>query len=89
MRKTQRKTQIFLAVTLLASLTILTACGGSGGGVGAGTGGGGSGGGAPQMISNVFDFVNNLIANNSENSDPIDINSLTLATDETSEPTPF
>jgi len=42
-----------------------------------------------QTITNVFAFISNLIANNGENTDPIDINGLTLATDDTSEPTPL
>ncbi|MEO7160909.1 MAG: hypothetical protein ABJA84_04255 [Polaromonas sp.] len=44
---------------------------------------------AEQTISNVFGFISNLIASNDANSDPIDINGLTLATDDTSEPTPL
>lgn len=51
-----------------------------------------TGGGAPpvanQTISDVFGFINQLIANNDANSEPIDINGLTLATDDTAEPTP-
>lgn len=70
------------------SAVLLAGCGGGGGGgVSAGVGG------APQVmeqtISKVVDFISKLIANNDENSDPIDINGLTLATDDTSEPTPL
>ena len=42
-----------------------------------------------QSIAAVFDYISRLIASNSENSDPVDINVLTLATDETSSPTPL
>ena len=64
---------------------LLAACGGgddsNGGGWGAVT--------PPQgqrTITSVVDFIKNLIASNGENTDPIDINSLTLAADDTSEP---
>jgi|GEM_PF-1755795 len=62
----------------------------------AGCGGGSSGGnvvsgGSPppanQTITDVFGYINQLIAGNDANSEPIDINSLTLATDDTAEPT--
>ncbi|MEO5661165.1 MAG: hypothetical protein ABIQ90_15425 [Polaromonas sp.] len=39
-----------------------------------------------QTITAVADFIKNLIASNGENTDPIDINPLTLAADDTSEP---
>lgn len=42
-----------------------------------------------QNIASVFEYISRLIASNSENSDPVDINALTLATDETSSPTPL
>ena len=42
-----------------------------------------------QSIAAVFDYISRLIASNSENSDPVDINVLTLAADETSSPTPL
>jgi hypothetical protein len=37
----------------------------------------------------VVGYINRLIASNGENSDPIDINPLTLAADDTSEPVPL
>ena len=63
----------------------------------AGCGGGGSDvavGGLPppvmeQTISDVFAFINQLVAGNDENSDPTDTNGLTLASDDTAEPTPL
>lgn len=57
----------------------------------AGCGGGGGGGtdaAAPpltpvqQTVASIVDFINNLIASNGENSEPIDINSLTVASDD-------
>ena len=66
------------------SAMLLAGCGGSS------SGGDVSGGGTPpanQTITDVFGFINQLIATNDANSDPIDINGLTLATDDTSEPT--
>ncbi|MEO5607850.1 MAG: hypothetical protein ABIR13_09780 [Polaromonas sp.] len=41
-----------------------------------------------QTITAVADYIRNLIASNGENTEPIDINGLTLATDDTSEPAP-
>ena len=62
----------------------------------AGCGGGGDGNGGSQgavtpppgqqTITSVVDFIKNLIASNGENTDPIDINSLTLAADDNAEP---
>ena len=45
-------------------------------------------GGGEQTITSVFEYIKNLIASNDENTDPIDINSLTLAADDTSDPVP-
>ena len=71
-----------MAGAALAGL-LLAGCGGS-------SDGGGVFGGSPpaanQTISDVFAYVNQLIATTDANSDPIDIDGLTLATDETSEP---
>ena len=65
------------------SAMLLAGCGGSSSSVV----GDGSGGGANQTITDVFGYINQLIASNDANSDPIDINGLTLATDDASEPT--
>ena len=64
----------------------------------AGCGGGGDGNGnglagltpqpAQQTVTAVVDFIKNLFVSNGENLDPIDINSLTLAVDDTAEPAP-
>ena len=40
-----------------------------------------------QSVSAVIDYIGNMIANYTENSDPVDVNSVTLAVDDTAEPT--
>lgn len=54
--------------------------------------GGGGGGGAVSVgnsTSALFNYVNGLIASSTdETSDPVDINSLTLAVDDTADPMP-
>ena len=73
------KPTLFLAALLSAAL--LAGCGGGGGSAPAP---------APdigQSVSALFDFINNLVTD--ETSDPIDINSLTLALDDTAEPITF
>lgn len=63
----------------------------------AGCGGGGGGGDSiptsvaiSRSVTSLFAFMSNLIATSTnETGEPIDINGLTLATDETSEPTPL
>ncbi len=82
----KNKRKITLAILLSATL-VLGACGGGGGG-------GVGGGNAPppdisQSVSALLDFMKGLIAGTSETSDPIDINSLTLAVDDTAEPSPL
>ena len=42
-----------------------------------------------QTVVSIVDFINNLIASNGENTDPIDINSLTLASDDNVDATPL
>ncbi len=39
-----------------------------------------------QSVQKTLDFIMGLIANNDENSDPIDINAITLAVDDAAEP---
>ena len=76
-----------LAAVAGLSAALLTGCGGGGGS--AGNGSGGSGGGTQTIDSaSVVGFLQQL-SSNGENSDPIDINSLTLATDDAAEPTPI
>jgi len=84
MRRAALTTFVALVAVLLAG------CGGSGGDFSAGAGGGPGGGTPPAMeqtISNVFGYISQLIASNDANSDPIDINGLTLANDDMAEPT--
>ena len=67
---------------VLAS-ALLAGCGGDSGGGQASTGP------APPMeqtITAVADYIRNLIASNGENTEPIDINGLTLAADDKAEP---
>ena len=59
-----------------------------------GCGGGSSGGTAvstdiSQSISALITFMNTLIADSSDTGEPVDINSLTLATDDSAEATPI
>ena len=39
-----------------------------------------------QSVSAVIDYISNMIASFSENSDAVDVNALTLAVDDTAEP---
>ena len=86
---------INIKLAAMASLTaaLLAGCGGDSGG------GGGGGGGTAGFDANgsalpsataigVVTYLNSVIALG-ENTDPIDINSVTLATDDTSEPAPI
>ena len=78
-------TKLLSAAAVCAAL--LAGCGGGDGN------GNGTGGLTPQpaqqTVTAVVDFIKNLFASNGENSDPIDINSLTLAVDDTAEPAPI
>jgi uncharacterized membrane protein len=61
---------------------------------GCGGGGGSAGVTAPvmpvqQIVTSIVDFINNLIASNGENSEPIDINSLTVASDDNVDTAPL
>ena len=67
------------------SAALLAGCGG--GSSGNSVAGGDTPPGGNQTITDVFGYISQLIAGNDANSDPIDINGLTLATDDTSEPT--
>ena len=77
-----------LVTTAALSAMLAAGCGGSSsGGIADGSGGGVTPPPANQTITDVFGYINQLIASSDANSDPIDINGLTLATDDTSEPT--
>lgn len=83
-----RATRALLVAALAGGL--LAACGGDSSGDGNNAGGGGTVAIDPSASTkSVFDFISKLIADNGENSDAIDVNALTLATDDTSEPQPF
>ena len=69
-----------LAAMLAAAL--LAACGGGGGASI------GPAAGAGQSVTVTLDFIRSLIANDGENSDPVDISALTLAVDDSTEPSP-
>ncbi len=86
--KTNRK--LCLPV-LLSAVLVLGACGG-------GDGGGDSAGidqataaqpDIGQSVGALLDFMRSLIAGTSETSEPTDINPLTLAVDDTAEPSPL
>ena len=73
-----------LAALAALSAALISGCGG-------GSSGGVAGNDPPpppanQTVADVFGYINQLIAGNDANGEPIDINGLTLATDDTSEP---
>lgn len=73
-----------MAAAALSALLIAGCGGSSSGGI---ADGGGATPPANQTIADVAGYINQLIAGNDANSDPLDINGLTLATDDTAEPT--
>lgn len=81
-----------LVLTAVLSAALLAGCGG-GGGSNSTTSGLTPFGEVPadiaQNIASVFDYISRLINFNDENSDAVNVNALTLATDETSGPTPL
>lgn len=80
-----------LALAAGVSLALLAGCGGDSSGNSASNDSGVIQPPAdlPQNISSVYAYVLALIGQTSETSLPVEINSLTLATDETSPPTAF
>ena len=74
---------------LTAALTaaLLAGCGGSDSSDNSAGGGGFALSDISQNINTVFEYVSRLIADNGENTDPVDINGFTLATDDTASPT--
>ena len=80
-----------LVLTAALTAALLAGCGeGGSSSSDVGSGGGGSVvSDISQNINTVFDYISRLIANNGENTDPVDINGFTLATDETASPTPL
>ena len=77
-----------LAAAAMLSAALLAGCGGGGGGGGGGGIGGAINPSPSASASAVVDYTQSVIALG-ENTEPIDINSVTLATDDTSEPAPF
>ena len=71
-----------LMLTAVLAAALVAGCGG-GGGVAIGPAAG-----AGQSVMVTLDFIRSLIANNGENSDPVDISALTLAVDDSAEPSP-
>lgn len=80
------KLNLKLMAVAALSAALLAGCGGGGGGeVGVAP----PPANPPQTITAVVDFIKGLFVSNGENSDPIDINSLTLAVNDTAEPAPL
>ena len=78
-----------LVLTAALTAALLAGCGGGGGSSSGGEGGGFALSDIGQNINTVFEYISRLIANNGENTDAVDINGFTLATDETASPTPL
>ena len=80
-----------LVLTAALTAALLAGCGGGddNNGSSTGQGGGFAVSDIGQNITTVFEYISRLIANNGENTDPVDINGFALATDETSSPTPL
>lgn len=72
--------RLMLAAVLATVLVV--GCGGGGGGAPAP----GPADGIGQSVMKTLDFIRNLIANNGENSEPVDISAITLAVDDSAEP---
>lgn len=66
------------------SAALLAGCGGN-----SDNNGGPPPGPVAQTITDVVGYIQNLIASNGENTDPVDVNLLTLAADDNSEPAPL
>jgi len=74
------------AVAAAAVALLLAACGGDSSGDNPG---GSTSTGPSASAQAVYDYISKLIAENGENSTPVDVNAQTLAVDETSPPVPF
>lgn len=75
-----------LMLTAVAVAALVAACGGGGGGGEAAVDPAAE---VRQSVMKTIDFIKNMIASNSESSDPIAIDALTLAVDDTAEPAPL
>ena len=86
-----RKPNMLLALAVISSAAFLSACGSNNSDLVL------AGNPSPQTVDpsiqpgqsvqKTLDYIIGLIANSSENSDPVDINDITLAVDDTAEPT--
>lgn len=74
-----------LVAGAVVSAALLAGCGGNSDN----NNGGPPPGPVAQTITDVVGYIQNLIASNGENTEPVDVNVLTLATDDTSEPAPL
>ena len=78
-----RKPNVLLALAVISSVAFLSGCGSNNSdtivAVDPSTQTG-------QSVEKTLDYIMGLIANNSENSDPVDINDITLAVDDFIEP---
>ena len=81
------KSKLKAAVAAAAVTVLLAACGGDSSGDN--NNGGSTNDGPSASAQSVFDFITKLIADNGENSTPIEVDGVTLAVDETSKPVAF
>ena len=73
-----------LGLATVLATAFLVGCGGGGGDSG---GGGGQAGTNDLSASAVFTYISNLISGTGENGELVDVNTLTLAGDDTASPT--
>ena len=77
-----------LAVAAALSAALLAGCGGDSG-TADNTGGGGGGGTQTINSASVVDFIQQLYASSGENSEPLDVNTITLLADDAVDFTPI
>ena len=81
------KSKLKAAVAVAAVTLLLAACGGDSSGDN--NNGGATNNGPSAAAQSVFDYITKLIADNGENSPPVDIDGVTLAVDDNSQPVMF